>query len=79
MVWKYDGLGCRFCRFGLPLCAVCAVTLAIRLHFNKRGARHLRLRAKQLLSVSDTLPRGGGVGWWVKGWVGGSKAFFSGF
>ena len=28
-----------------------------------------------LLSVSDTLPRGGGV----KGWVGGSKAFFSGF
>ena len=42
------------------------------------SARHGMWNAfgvKQLLSVSDALPRGGGV----KGWVGGSKAFFSCF
>ena len=36
------------------------------------------LDARPLLGVSDTRPpEGGGVGW-VKGWVGGPKAFFSG-
>ena len=40
----------------------------------------LNSQVKQLLSVSDTLPRGVGgwvgqrLGGWVKGWVGGSKA-----
>ena len=36
-------------------------------------------RTRLLLSVSDTLPPGGGGGEGVKGWLGGSKAFFSGF
>ena len=43
---------------------------------NATDVQHLVTRSRLLLSVLDTLPQGGGG---VKGWVGGSEAFFSGF